>query len=243
MTRSRVKGLEVLAVTYSGTSFGGTCTDPGGLGKFFVQTRNYGTNLLEINKEGDFELYFENVHVFEGVNPQHFVYLTPSAPNFAPVITPISDQIINEGSVTDPLKFSVGDAESPAEALVVTVSSSHPEMIESINVRGAGADRTVEVQPMMRANGSVEITVKVTDEQSAEASETFTVDIIPMPDPDDVNNDNESNLEDLMLMMQILSGNVPDEEVFKEADTNGDGQIGILEAVRFLQLQSEQPAP
>ena len=43
----------------------------------------------------------------------------PAAQNVAPTISSIASQTIDEGGATDALAFTIGDAETPADALTV----------------------------------------------------------------------------------------------------------------------------
>jgi len=53
----------------------------------------------------------------------------PAAANAAPTISSIASQTIDEGGATDALAFTIGDAETPADALTVSVSSSNGSMV------------------------------------------------------------------------------------------------------------------
>lgn len=49
----------------------------------------------------------------------------------------------------------------------------------------------------------------------------------------DVNGDGDVNLEDVITTLQITTGQPPT-KVIKEADTDGDGKIGLNEALHIL---------
>ena len=53
----------------------------------------------------------------------------PAAANSAPTISSIANQTIDEGDATSVLAFTVGDAETSADALTVSVSSSNGSML------------------------------------------------------------------------------------------------------------------
>lgn len=52
--------------------------------------------------------------------------------------------------------------------------------------------------------------------------------------PGDVNGDKILDLKDMILVLQVLCSKNTDQKVFKEADVNKDGKIGIEEAVYIL---------
>jgi hypothetical protein len=51
----------------------------------------------------------------------------------------------------------------------------------------------------------------------------------------DVNHSGSVELADAVLTLQILSGVIPAQEVFKDADVNGDGRLGLPEVLYILQ--------
>ena len=55
----------------------------------------------------------------------------------------------------------------------------------------------------------------------------------------DVNNDKIINLADVILSLQVTSNITPSVPVFKEADINADGQIGLEEAIYALHFEAE----
>jgi hypothetical protein len=109
-----------------------------------------------------------SVYVFKGAE---------SAGDTPPTVSDIADQTVNEDTSTGPLSFTVGDAESGPDSLVVTAESSDPARIPDANLilGGSGADRTIEVVPAPDQNGGpVTITIAVSDGTST-TNETFEV--------------------------------------------------------------------
>ncbi len=97
--------------------------------------------------------------------------------NEAPTISTISDQVINEDIATGALTFTVGDLESPANALSVSATSSNTTIIPNGNLLlgGGGSNRTINVIPGTNQNGGpVTITLSVSD-GSLTTQTTFTV--------------------------------------------------------------------
>jgi hypothetical protein len=99
--------------------------------------------------------------------------------NQPPTISELPDQTVSSGTVTGPLSFSVWDAETPPDQLIVTATSSNPALvpITSIVLAGSGTSRTVTVTPVSGAKGAATITVTVSDGALA-AHEEFQV-IVP----------------------------------------------------------------
>ena len=54
-------------------------------------------------------------------------------------------------------------------------------------------------------------------------------------EPGDVNGDLHVDLADGILVLQVLSGLTPDPILYRSAEVNGDGMIGLDEAIHILQ--------
>ena len=79
--------------------------------------------------------------------------------------------------------FSVGDRESVAGSLVVTGTSNNQQLLPNANITfaGSGDERTMTFRPAADQNGTVVITVTVSDGQ-ASSSRPFTVQVRPVDD-------------------------------------------------------------
>ncbi|WP_207399380.1 hypothetical protein, partial [Bremerella alba] len=100
------------------------------------------------------------------------------AGNTAPTVSAVEDQAIDQDSATDPLAFTVGDAESAVEDLVVSVESDNPALVDAagIIVAGDGADKTLIVTPLAGVTGTANITISVSDgEETTTESFVLTV--------------------------------------------------------------------
>jgi hypothetical protein len=99
-----------------------------------------------------------------------------SLPNTAPTISNVADLSISEDSATSAIAFTVGDAETSASALPVSISSSNQALVPNTAVVlvGSGASRTVTVTPMSNQFGSATITLTVSD-GILTASDTFVL--------------------------------------------------------------------
>lgn len=103
--------------------------------------------------------------------------------NTAPTISSISSPSISEdGSAT--VNFTVGDAQSAAGALTLSVGSANPQLLPPSRVTegGSGANRSLTLSPLQDQSGSAQITVTVSD-GSLSSSRTFVVSVSPENDP------------------------------------------------------------
>jgi hypothetical protein len=92
--------------------------------------------------------------------------------NQAPTISTVADQTIDQNSATAPLGFTIADAETAADALMVTASSSDTTLVpqENIVLGGSGASRTIKITPASNKSGSTTITLSVSDGSAAATS-------------------------------------------------------------------------
>ena len=109
----------------------------------------------------------------------------PAVPpaNTPPVISDVGPVTVAENGTAGPLPFTVGDAETPAAALMVTVATSDPNLLPSAGVviSGAGADRTVTITPAAGQTGAATVILTVTNAGGQTATDTFTVTVTPPP--------------------------------------------------------------
>ncbi len=104
--------------------------------------------------------------------------MTGGSTNQPPTISNIADQTISTNSSTGPIPFTIGDAETPADSLLVSGSSSNPTLVPDANIvfGGSGTNRTVTVTPAGNQSGSATLTVTVSDgSQTARDSFILTV--------------------------------------------------------------------
>jgi gliding motility-associated-like protein len=100
-----------------------------------------------------------------------------------PTISAITNRTINEDSQTGNIAFTVGDPETAAGSLTVTGSSSNTTLVPNANIvlGGTGATRTVNVIPAANQNGTVDITLNVSDGLNSTPT-TFQVNVTPVND-------------------------------------------------------------
>ncbi len=108
------------------------------------------------------------------------VAVTIAPVNDEPVLTTMSDQTIQANGSADAIAFSVGDLETATGDLVLTVSSSDPELVpeERIVLGGTSADRTLTITPASGRHGSATITVTASD-GTVSTSRSFELTVSP----------------------------------------------------------------
>jgi Big-like domain-containing protein len=106
----------------------------------------------------------------------------PAAANAAPTISTIASQTIDEGGATGVLGFTVGDAETSADALSVSVSSSNSSMVpaDGFEMTGSGSSRALVIFPAAEQSGTATITIAVRDSGGAVTSSKFDLTVTPL---------------------------------------------------------------
>ena len=117
------------------------------------------------------------------VEPTNSIYFDISNANFtvsggtntAPTITSFAHRSINWNTSTGSMPFTVGDAQTAAASLVVSVASSNPTLVPATSVAlgGSGASRTLTLNPALGQFGTATIYVNVTDADGLTATTSF----------------------------------------------------------------------
>lgn len=104
--------------------------------------------------------------------------------NAPPTISAIPGQSINEDNSTIAIPFTIGDPETPAGSLTVSVSTNNPLVVplSGIILGGTGDSRSVTITPAPNASDSATITITVTDDFNLTATQAFTVNVNPVND-------------------------------------------------------------
>lgn len=102
--------------------------------------------------------------------------------NSPPVISSIPNQVTSE-DVPKQINFTIGDAETPPDSLVVSGLSSNTNLIPNTNLvfSGTGTNRTLTVTPATNQFGNTTLTVSVSD-GLAITSTAFLLTIDPVND-------------------------------------------------------------
>lgn len=101
--------------------------------------------------------------------------------NSPPTIADIGNVVFDEDMPQAPIAFSIGDAETSADDLTVSATSSKPSFLFSLG--GSGANRTITMLPMTNANGFGTITVTVRDGAGGMVTDSFMVTVNAVNDP------------------------------------------------------------
>ena len=82
-----------------------------------------------------------------------------------PAISEIPDIFLSKNRVSDPIPFTVSDAQTPGAALQLTASSSNPLVVppSGLILSGSDANRTLVIDPLNGQTGVSIVTLAVTD--------------------------------------------------------------------------------
>jgi len=103
---------------------------------------------------------------------------TPGSINSPPTISTITNVTTVQNATVGPIGFVIGDAETPASALVVSANSSDPSLIDPAHILFGGSDgnRTVTLTPLAKSIGACTVTIFVSDGMATTGTSfTFTV--------------------------------------------------------------------
>lgn len=119
-----------------------------------------------------------------GLNSFEEFVVTVNPVNALPTISTIGDISRDEDTPILPFDFTIGDAETAVNDLIVSISSNNQALFAdgSLSVSTTGTTRTVTMAQVPNASGTAIITVTVDDGDGGVASETFTVSILPIND-------------------------------------------------------------
>jgi Bacterial Ig domain len=90
---------------------------------------------------------------------------SPPAAKQAPTIVGLANQTLPQDTTTPVLTFQVGDADSGANAVTVTATSSDPSIIPAAGIvlGGSGTNRTLQITPAPEVFGNATITIRAAD--------------------------------------------------------------------------------
>lgn len=116
----------------------------------------------------------------QGVSAEVGITITPV--NDPPNLEPIGDLTLIRNRSSQPILLAIGDDVTPADQLQVSASSSNPGVVANsgLLIGGAGAARSLVVEPRPDQTGQSTITVSVGDGQ-ATTTRSFTVTVTPPP--------------------------------------------------------------
>lgn len=112
-----------------------------------------------------------------------FTAASGSAPNQMPTLSSISNQSLTENTSSQPLRFTIGDAETPLDQLQLIIESSNPALLPPppITAGGAANERQIILSPAQNQKGTATITLSVTDGAGQTAKTSFVVEVLAKP--------------------------------------------------------------
>lgn len=104
--------------------------------------------------------------------------------NTLPTLQAISNRTIAEDGSLGPIAFTINDAETPPNSLILSAESSNPDVVpvENIVFGGSGTSRTITVTPAANANGAITITRFLQDLEGSVVSNSFVLTITAVND-------------------------------------------------------------
>lgn len=103
--------------------------------------------------------------------------------NAPPLISSITNQHTDEDVILAGIAFTISDAETAADSLVLTKSSSNTNLVPNANLvlSGTGTNRFLSITPLTNQSGTTTITLVVSD-GSAGATNLFLLTVDPVND-------------------------------------------------------------
>jgi hypothetical protein len=97
--------------------------------------------------------------------------------NKNPTITAIPNQSTCPGSSVSNIEFTIDDAETPADGLTLSATSSNSGLLPVSNIvfGGSGASRTISLMPVAGQSGTSNVKVEVSDALGGKVSTGFTL--------------------------------------------------------------------
>ncbi len=173
----------------SATSSQGTCTNYGGIVVCSLGTVTNGTIAsVQIHALAVTAGDWTNVAVVSSTTldpvPGNNTVLGSISVNSPPAISGIPAQVTDEDTPVGPIAFTIDDAETPPNSLVLTGGSSDTNLVPVTGIAfgGSGTNVTVTLTPATNRNGVCTITITVSDGM-ASASNSFSLTVNPVNDP------------------------------------------------------------
>ena len=149
--------------------------------------------------------------------------ITVNSINDLPTISDIPDELSgNEEDNNIVTSADISDVETDVDSLVATATWDNDTLIDSVDISTTGATRTITVVPKENMSGTADITIKVTDEDGGEATDTFTVTYDSANDTSDptIGLDTATTDENTTVYIDVLKND--------DVDTNLEGDTLYL---------------
>ena len=141
----------------------------------FIAFESRTSTLVSSDTNGQWDVFVAD----QGLASTFAITVTPV--NAAPTLSGITDQtVLRDGTLTIP--FQIGDAETAVSALTITPSSNTPALVPNTNLflGGAGAQRSLAIQPRAGQTGQATLTLSVSDGRLT-TTRSFTLTVQPPP--------------------------------------------------------------
>ncbi|MBF0451424.1 MAG: tandem-95 repeat protein [Candidatus Magnetomorum sp.] len=126
--------------------------------------------------------------------------------NAPPWISIIPDQCIDEDTALDPIPFTIVDLEDTIpDTITVTSSNQCLVAIDNIVISGNFEQKTIALSPVHNMFGTTTITIEGIDRHGLSTRRSFLLEVIPIADPGDINNDGVVDMIDLILTLKALA--------------------------------------
>jgi hypothetical protein len=141
---------------------------------------------------------------------------TPLPTNSPPEISPIAAHTTDEDVPAGPITFTIGDVETPADALQVLAGSSNRALVPPANIitSGSGSNRNLTLIPASDQSGTTTITITVTDTSGYQASTSFELAVVAVNDAPVAQDDFASTVQDTPVSIPALAN---------DSDVDSDG--------------------
>ena len=152
------------------------------------------------------------------------------AVNDAPVIGKISDHETFEDKPLFDISFSINDTESAVQELTVTACSSNQEIVSNDNITFDLKEnvQTIHIKTTANMNGTLSITIIVSDPESLTASTEFELTVKELINVD-FNKNGTIDLDDFIIAAQVLV----------DIQSNRNITVGIKEMIYILNQISQ----
>ena len=123
-------------------------------------------------------------------SPQSIIIEQASMTNQKPSISEISDIIIDEDSVSNPIGFTVLDDEDQSYSLTVIALSDNQSLVanEKISLSGTDSYRELIIEPENNQSGTTIINLEVSDSQGMTSATFFNITVNEINDPPVISN-------------------------------------------------------